>query len=568
MGKAQQIKDTGDLDMGDLNTIPMRPPEQVMRLARMGSFHQSRLSFMRVLLRRMAAENWQITQTDWQVDGAGVGHAVYQAKTPLRVYSLVVFAHDLPDDLRSDRVIAEAWDVTFTLFDGVPTDADITRLSQNVPYQEVGRVSPREIVLSRANRSLRAWDYALEKLAKGEQPDADKILQVGYFMRTTAVYGSGKFGAADRRDLLDRPELHAPFQAEMLAVYLIRCFVMDLLDFRAKAMGGAAATRLAPALRRQCGIGNSTGLGMAPFLVHHPALIHCWVAAKEAALARVRGVKTPAASERDAMRVALCVAQDSAQAWQSEHPIAKPKIAELRGDLARAVAAFDTELPADYPWDWLYKWGEANLSLEGSEQIASVLLEPYGDLVDGLVECLSIDETLYYRINGAMGADELRSAIERIYPWALALDFTEPANIARFWYVSEAKLEPRLGERFEENGADLEQPLAIGRDIAGLYQATGAGGSVADILLAAPEFRHTARRVQIAMRFPYSEIRDNLVDEGMMPIDLLRFKLSFFGATHFDPRSDRWLRISMFAGAPFPDELRVDDCWVRPFGGA
>ena len=115
MGKAQQIKDTGDTGGLDAATthIPLRPPEQVMRLARMGSFHQSRLSFMRVLLRRMAAENWQITQTDWQVNGAGVGHAVYQAKTPLRVYSLVVFAHDLPDDLRSDRVIAEAWDVTF-----------------------------------------------------------------------------------------------------------------------------------------------------------------------------------------------------------------------------------------------------------------------------------------------------------------------------------------------------------------------------------------------------------------------------------------------------------------------
>ena len=76
----------------------------------------------------------------------------------------------------------------------------------------------------------------------------------------------------------------------------------------------------------------------------------------------------------------------------------------------------------------------------------------YGDLVDGLVECLSIDETLYYRINGAMDADELRSAIERIYPWALALDFTEPANIARFWYVSEAKLEPRLANDLKKTG--------------------------------------------------------------------------------------------------------------------
>jgi hypothetical protein len=41
----------------------------------------------------------------------------------------------------------------------------------------------------------------------------------------------------------------------------------------------------------------------------------------------------------------------------------------------------------------------------------------------------------------------------------------------------------------------------------------------------------------------------------MQPIDLLRCKLSFFGATRFDPRSDRWVRITMFKGAPYPDEL-------------
>ena len=133
----------------------MRPPEQVMRLARMGSFHQSRLSFMRVLLRRMAAENWQITQTDWQVDGAGVGHAVYQAKTPLRVYSLVVFAHDLPDDLRSDRVIAEAWDVTFTLFDGVPTRRRYYEVIAKCSLSRGrARVAPRNRVI--AGKSLPA----------------------------------------------------------------------------------------------------------------------------------------------------------------------------------------------------------------------------------------------------------------------------------------------------------------------------------------------------------------------------------------------------------------------------
>ena len=33
------------------------------------------------------------------------------------------------------------------------------------------------------------------------------------------------------------------------------------------------------------------------------------------------------------------------------------------------------------------------------------------------------------------------------------------------------------------------------------------------------------------------------------PIDLLRCKLAFFGASHFDPRSDRWVRISLCQGA-------------------
>ena len=63
------------------------------------------------------------------------------------------------------------------------------------------------------------------------------------------------------------------------------------------------------------------------------------------------------------------------------------------------------------------------------------------------------------------------------------------------------------------------------------------------------------RRVQLSARLPYAEIRDNLIAAGMRPIDLLRFKLAFFGANRFDPRSDRWLRICLFQGAPFPDEM-------------
>ena len=122
----------------DQNPMPdaaafRRPPEVVMRLARMGSFHQTRLSFMRTLLRRLKREQWRFKRNRWEIDAQGFGRAVYTVYGPERAYSLVAFSHDLPDHMRSDRVIATAWDATFALYDGVPDTADLDRLEQNVP---------------------------------------------------------------------------------------------------------------------------------------------------------------------------------------------------------------------------------------------------------------------------------------------------------------------------------------------------------------------------------------------------------------------------------------------------
>jgi hypothetical protein len=44
---------------------------------------------------------------------------------------------------------------------------------------------------------------------------------------------------------------------------------------------------------------------------------------------------------------------------------------------------------------------------------------------------------------------------------------------------------------------------------------------------------------------------------------MLRLKLSFFGAMKFDPRSDKWLRITMFQGAPLAKELNnLNEHWM------
>ncbi len=541
----------------------LRSPADVMRLARLGSFHQSRLSFMRVLLRRLKREAWTFDRPVFDIDTRGVGVAVYSAHGPEHSYSLVCFAYDLPADQRSDRVIAEAWDATFTLFDGIPTEDDIERLSWNVPKQEAGRITSKELSLSRANRSVRLFDHVVERLAAGQQPDQEKIEAVGYLMRTTAVYGSGKFGAADRETICDRPEFRCPFQVEMLSVYLTRAFVLDLVEHLARAKCPDKAVSLDTILRRRFGIGNSTGLGMAPFLVSHPMLINNWIASRETGLARVRALTTASADEKAVFASMVARARINADLWRSEHSLQIQKLTMLKADLAHLeehVAA--GSLDADKPWDRLYRWAEDNLSIEGQEQLVSLMLEPYGALIDDLVDGMSAEEDAAFHIDGAMPLSELRKIVDEVYGFALAIDWTSPESLARVWYVSEEKLEPRLGERFEEPIEAYEQPLSPGRDAAAMAndidEWTGEP-SVAAFLLAHPEHRHIARRAQIAKTFPYAEIRDNTISSALLPIDLLRCKLSFFGATHFDPRSDRWVRINMFRGAPFPHDLAEDD---------
>jgi len=540
----------------------LRDPSIVMRLDRMGAFHQSRLSFMRVLLRNLKADGWTFSRPIWQVNDNGVGVATYQASGPQRAYTLIAFSHDLPDELRSDRVIAEAWDATFTLFDGVPTAEDIDRLSRNVPLQEAGRISESEFSLSRANRSVRMFNYVIDCLSKGKQPDIEQIEQVGYLMRTTAVYGAGKFGAADRDVWKDRDEFQGSFQPELLSVWLIRTFTIDLVEHLAKAKDPKSAVTLDSAIRRRFGVGNSTGLGMAPFLMNHPSLIHSWINARETALARVCSLKDVSDDEGRSFNRLVARASVNADNWVTSHELQTERIAELRKDFAKLTEKLATDWHAvEFPWQQLVDWSSQNLSLEGQEQVVSLMLEGYGDLVDDLAPQMCAEETQHFRIDGRISVADVKAMMTPIYGWTDDVDFASKKSNARVWYVSEEKLEPRLGERFEEPIAEYEQPLSPGRDASRmLTDLANADGSetLGAFLMRHPEHRHMARRVQMAAKLPFAEIRDNTIDAQMMPIDLLRCKLSFFGATKFDPRSDRWVRIVMYQGAPFPHELA--DC--------
>ena len=549
--------------------VPLRAPSMVMRLARVGAFHPTRISFARTLIRRMARESWRFSRTSFDLDDAGVGTAVYRIDTPQAPVWFVVFAEHLDPADRTDRVIAEKWDATFTLTTSEPDAAAIARLRANVPLQEAGRCSTREMVLSRANKSVRLFDHVVEALAAGRQPEREKLLEVGYLIRTTAVYGNGKFGLADLDQVRALGVFELPFQAEMLCVFAARQFSLEWVEHIAHQRGGDHFTPLETGLKRALGVGNATGLGMAPFLIGHPKLINNWLLARETALARVRAVGAVETDRIERYRALLAWATIHVRQWPTSDSLQRQRNAELLQHLAQLGAA-EPVWTQSGAWDRLVSWADANLGLEAQELLNSLLIEIYPELVDDLEQRTGSDESM--RVDPGMLLQALRALIHDHYGWALEIDFTAEATHARFWYRSEEKEEPRIGWRFKEPGADRELRIAIARDVAALDQALGdldaemLDATVAEFLMAFPHWRQTVRRVQSLATCPYAEFRDNLIDESCRPIDLLRCKLSIFGATKFDPKSDLWTRIALFQGAPLAEGLEAGDAddWAFP----
>ena len=546
--------------------VPLRDPKIVMKLSRLGSFHQSKLSFLRSFLNEF--KDWKYNRDFFDLNDRGYGVAVYSFSKDKKTYSLVCFANELKDEERSDRVIATKWDAAFALYDGIPSKIDIDRLSQNVPKQEVGRLSYKELTLSRANRSVRAFNYVVECLSKGIQPNTNELSKVGYLYRTTAVYGSGKFGLADRFRIKNRDEINGPFRLEMMLVYLVRQFTFDQVNHIAKHKNPKDAVELDLDICRNLGIGNSTGLGMAPFIVNHPSLLNNWILAKETALKKIREIEKVSEEEFKIFYNCLTKSLKNVTSWNTDSEYQKKKIENLINDLQNLINYLKDNIDKSnfYIFDKLYNWAEENLSEEGVEYLVSIMMEPYNEITDPLISQMSSDEDSSFNIPVDRTINDLREIIEKNYSDILKIDFSKNENNKKFWFISKNKEEPRIGDRFEDNGSELEQPTAIARDIKKLYETIFTlknSLKIGNFLVRNNDLRHIVRRVFITEKYPYSEIQDNTIGSKLVPIDMLRLKLSFFGAVKFDPRSDKWLRICMFQGAPLPNELNsFNQYWI------
>ena len=538
----------------------------IMTLDKMGSRYPSRLSFSRSMLRRLLFDNWKISKSKFDLDDNGYGTAVYEITINQNIYSLVCFSQHLDNADRSDRVIAEKWDTAYSLINGKLDDQELDRLKKNVPLQESGRNSSKELILSRANKSVRLFEYVADCLSNGLQPNINEINKVGYLLRTTAVYGSGKFGLSDFTNTKEVTDFNQPFRAEMLSVYIIREFSVELVEHVAKKQNPNKAVKLEDKIKQHLGIGNSTGLGMAPFIIKHPKLINKWMNQYTESLNKIinKNIDSEKLSsyiqllEKALMYLKEVTTFDEYQITKNTKTVEDLKI------YINHIKNIENSTFNNLTWMDLIKFTINNCNYDTQEIARVQLLELYPEISEKLAEDMSDVEEM--KINESQTLKELNSLIKKNYQWALEIDFSKKNNDYLFWYISAAKLEPRLGERYNEEGSELEQHLGVAKMVQKLHsiiQKENFDLSVAEYLVLNPEFRGIIRRIQSLEQYPFAEVQDNILSKETIPINMLRFKLSFFGANRYDPKSDRWLRVSFFSGAPFLSNLNEQnvDSW-------
>ena len=534
----------------------VRENDSYMKLSRMGSRYPSRLSFSRSMLRRLINDNWEIHKSKFDLDKDGYGTVVYEIIINKQTYSLVCFSAFLDDKDRSDRVIASKWDTAYTLHVGKLSDQDLNRLKKTIPLQESGRNSPDELILSRANKSVRLFQYVVDCLSNGNQPDIYEINKVGYLLRTTAVYGSGKFGLSDFTNTKNTTVFNQPFRAEMLSVYLIREFSIELVEHVARQINPKKAVKLDRKIKQHLGIGNSTGLGMAPFIIKHPKLINKWMKQYTKTLEEISQIELDNIvfeKYKNLLNKALNYLEEVNTS--DEFQINKNKL--TTEDLKKYISYInDLDLSQKFKWLDILDYCDSNFNNDTKEIARVQLIELYPQISEELAEDMADEEIM--DIDGNQSIGDLKKIINDKYSWIKNIDFNNKDSNYLFWYVSAAKLEPRLGERYNEQGSELEQNLGIAKMVNDLFKQiknVDKNQLICEFLLMHPEYRGIVKRIQSLKNYPFSEVQDNVLDKKTMPIDMLRFKLSFFGANRYDPKSDRWLRVSFFSGAPYLSDL-------------
>ncbi|MCQ3814866.1 MAG: hypothetical protein KTU85_10700 [Acidimicrobiia bacterium] len=542
----------------------LRSPDLVMRPNTLGAARLTRYSFSRMMLRRATQAAWRATRTAFNMDAQGRGEAIYELRTASQRFSFVAFTTTINEDQHTDRVIADAWEISAALFEGQPSEQDLSRLRAQVPLQEEGRFDARVLVLTRGNRSVRFFQYLVDCLAAGTQPEPTDVADAGYILRSTAFYANGKYGMRSFEGYPAGHELAVPYRAQFVAAWFFRELGYDLVEHCAQSKSGTSATVFDEQWRRYFGLGNATGLGLVPYAFKHPRVLHAWASVRELALAEVRALEaTPALVDQLDSWVERAHQHFATGTTDNCEPF--PNAATLVRALDEIRTVVNRVRTDREAFDTLYRWAETQ-NPETTELLVSLLIELHqGD--DSLVdEMLTVEENA--AIDLGSNVKQLRQIINERYGWLNEVDLDDDKADHFWWVISDNAEEPRRVPRpaLEPNGRDVAIDFATRIwKLSATLETLPDELSVAELLAQHPSHRLAVSRL-FATDTLYGEPQDNPCAADFLPLQLQRFQLAMYGMDNFKPKSTDWLRVTLFQGAPRIDDLgsAMTDDWVFP----
>lgn len=542
-----------------------RPASELMQPRRLAALQPSRISASRALMARALRERWRITRLRFAVDDRARGQALYRIATPNGVFDFPVFSFEFSPKGRTGRIIGRSWDMMAALVEGPMSEAAIATTGEELPKLYAGRATPGTLIWCRSNRSSRAFNHTLDRLAQGRQPDIGTVGQVCYLMRNTGLDGNGTFGTRSFRTLEPDHPLRTSLSAQMLCAYLMRVFAQDLIDALARHRS-AQAVPLARETARFLGVGNGSALGLVLFVNNHPRLIDAWLSAHEQALAAAKALpahQVPVAKLQRLLDRAIQHRREDKVSYDhrpSSNAIADD-LAVVRGEVARL------DLAESYPLAALCDAMAAKVGPEAQETLHSLLIELVPETADALAATLVVDEETATRPE--MSAGRLRELLHARYRWALDIDLSAPESAKYVWYKSRNAEEPRRGP-----WSEVDFAFNLGLDLPRLAQeldrAIAEGDPkrlTAHLLLQRPDLRAFVARIQSLDGLAYHSPMMNMMGEGFIPIDIVgMMNVAIHGIDKTRDYLNRNLRGVLYHGAPLPDEIAagVSDDWFWP----
>lgn len=532
----------------------------IMQPDRLGSFWAGPLSFTRSLLRQMEHGGWKLERVLLELGALGDGEAQYLLKAGGTEFTFFVLSSAVPEEEKTDRVIGVKWDVMAALVWGRPSADQLDTIRQELPKQKSGRADSHTLVWLRANKSLRSFEHTVAALAGGRQPKLQILQSTGYLMRTTAFYANGKLGTMSFKALQMMRVLGEPYQAQILSAWLLREFVFDLIETMAKHRNERAVS-LDQSYRRLIGVGNSAGIGIAPFLVRHPSIIDSWIGTYESLIARIKSTTVDAdGSELARLIELLHKATCYFATFPKDLPAYFASPSDLTKQLTELISLFSSEMETckrqkrRLGWGKLCEIAEANTSAEAQEIVHVSLMEIYPAWVSEAQSGLTASEDSL--VDPAMLVSALEKRLVLDFGWALADVVNGSLSRELFWYRSREAGEPRTAARSTglAERRELIMDIALqARELWSRVKEYGPDARVMDLLLDRPDLYLIVQRVQ--SKLAYSEVRANLISIELNALPLIRFILAYYGMERFDPSSNRAVQGTLLQGAPTYEDL-------------